>query len=167
MKWNDENITEKTNLPLSWLIFSFIGSAVGEYSAIQCLFLPGKNMPVIAKFLVLIFIVIVFLWLRYGVLLFIDGKSIIRNIIIDLDSVNFENALHFKINSSNNNIKCISDVESKWHTFKPHFYKSDKKGFTIFLKDGRFFRVSPHMERIDELKAELEHIIDENKQLDK
>ena len=119
-------------------------------------------MPLIAKFLVIIFIISVFLWLRYGVLLFIDGQSIIRNITFDAESVNFENSLHLKINISNKDITSIDSIEKKWRVFKPHFFKANKEGLTINIKGGRFFRVSPHMERIDELKAELEKIIEEN-----
>ena len=57
----------------------------------------------------------------------------------------------------------ISDGNKSWFVRPSIAFQNDFPSFTIHLKDGRFFRVSPHMERIDELKAKLEQIIEDNK----
>ena len=61
-----------------------------------------------------------------------------------------------------NDLQSVSTAEEKWMLPKPHYWKSGKNGVTIKLKNGRFYRISPHMERIEALKLALEKVIEEN-----
>ena len=165
MEWRDLVVLENTKLPFIWLFFSLITAFICEYMIINCLFLPASMMSFTEKSVVLLGFIYI-LYLLYGGLgLIFEGKSIVRKILSNNSYIKVENALHYIQNIPNSDICSIDDVEKKWRIFKPHFYKMDKKGLTINLNDGRFFRVSPHMERIDELKVELERIIAENKRV--
>lgn len=93
----------------------------------------------------------------------IEGRDIVFNITLLYDSINIENSLKRKVVIKATEIVNIKEGQKKWRFFVPKVFRGLKGGLTINLKDGRFFRVSPHMERIDELKGELERIIEENK----
>ena len=156
MEWNDSVVSENTALPLAWLIFSLAGSAVSGVMMFKCVFIL-KNIS--EKFIFLLGALYVLFWLYRGYILLTEGRYFVRNIFIKNNVLEVENGIHKKIALKYSEIKSISDNEPKWKIIKPNFYKSDKNGFIITLKDGRFFRVSPHMERIDDLKSELQRLI--------
>lgn len=96
---------------------------------------------------------------------FLEGRKFIFNLQVEEKGIKI-----FTISGSEKSI-CKNDIDSiLYKKHKPliawlsSFMNSNNLSLTLYLKDGRFFRISPHMERLEELKELLERIIEENKQ---
>ena len=139
-----------------------IGSVFGEYVIVSCVINQSDYGSKIIFSITALYVS----YLLYGAIAIIkDGRFCIRNIKIKSNKIVIIDSLHRTNNLSEEEIISISYLDMPWFFPKPHFYKTGKKGLTIKISDGRFFRVSPHMERIDKLKVALEEIIKNNKKV--
>jgi hypothetical protein len=160
-KWSDNVVITNANLPLNFLLFFTVGALTINLTAVYYLLITPL-ISVSDKIVMAIVINYVFYLSYNNIALLINGRFLIQEIQFGINILIIKNALHKLKHIKYCNIKLISKTDEKWHLVKPHFYKTEKKGITIYLTDGTFLRISPHMERIDELYVGLEKIVKEN-----
>lgn len=158
-KFEDPFVSENTKLPLIWLIFSLSGSAIGAGLILYSAFIYKHFTE---KVICLLGFIYVLYWLYKGFFLLTEGRFFIRKLTFNNLDFEIHNGLHTKIVIKYLEIKSVSNDLKNYKLFNLDCKMHKCLGLIINLKDGRFFRISPHMERIDELKQRLEKIIEKN-----
>tara|TARA_B110000879_G_C10975479_1_gene433175 strand:+ start:304 stop:822 length:519 start_codon:yes stop_codon:yes gene_type:complete len=168
MIFSDSYVEKKSTSFIFLTLLGLFASLYMEYISISALLNSFEKIQLFNKYFIVFSMasfvsIIVAGYILSGILHLIDGKRLICKLSID-DRITIKNSMLNELEFTFNDVISIINGQKKL-LFKnvELFLKGSERGFTINLKDGRFFRVSPHMERIDELKAELERIIAENK----
>lgn len=162
MKWIDREVMKATHNPVILNLISVLTACSMFFlslfllcSSLYCLSLQDETM-------IILFMFALSLWIYGGFFSVLEEKRFVRNLVINQEGIKIENAFHRVKFIQNNEIHSVSTAEERWTLPKPHYWKSGKNGVTIKLKNGKFYRVSPHMERIEALKLALEKVIEEN-----
>lgn len=163
MKWIDSEVTESTFNPTVLNVLSIATAYVLIFLSFILLFSSSFNLSFQDRLMVVLFVCALFFWVYGGFFSVIEERRFVRNIKVTASSVEIENAFHKIKKIRVKDIKYVSDIEEKWILPKPHYWKVGKKGLTIKLNNGKFYRISPHMENIEELKTKLDKLIDEYK----
>ena len=158
-EFKDPFVSENTKLPLAWLMFSLSGSVIGAGLMLYSVFIYKH---VTEKVICFLWFLYVLYWLYKGLFLLTEGRFLIRRLFLNNSNLEIQNGIHTKIFINYAEIKSVSRDFEKYKLFNIDCRMHNCLGLIINLKDGRYFRISPHMERIDELKERLEKMIEGN-----
>ena len=169
VKFQDNYVKANASQKKWLMIICFPLIVWGEYLIISSMLLAYSRMAMFNQDFLMFFVGAFCLFMFSGYILsgfigLVTGSQLIKEIVFNNNELYLINALYKKKDIIKNNLANIVDGQKRV-PFKSNalYLKGCERGFTINLKNGQFYRVSPHMERIDELKAELEKIIDNNK----
>lgn len=94
----------------------------------------------------------------------IDSRKIVNQIEFKDDLIEITNALKQKNRFKKSELEKIDLNQLKWFLgLSPQVFKTDDPHFSIYFNNSKSFIISPHMEEIETLKAELIKIIESNK----
>tara|TARA_B110000879_G_C11143148_1_gene501249 strand:- start:746 stop:1240 length:495 start_codon:yes stop_codon:yes gene_type:complete len=155
----DDNCKKFSNISLPVIYIGFFFLIGGACTLLNALI----TKPFVGESIIDVILILILACLSYTVVVKIYFG---RQVVYQIDMIDKKIRMYTMLEQTKfikfSDIMTVLDFKPDWFMTRFHLNKDDHYGLSIALKDGRSFRVSPHMERIDELKEALKSIIQAN-----